>query len=205
MLQDLWVLSTLGGKPGFFVDVGAAYPRKYSNSWTLQEYFQWKGLLIEANPQLAQDLRMSRSASGVNVIEVAISTTTEQGVRLVDAGPMSSLLHTAHNDHLGKKRIEIAAHANPVFVNTSTLSAVLESCDSPRHIDFLSIDIEGADFEALNSLDFSTFSVGMIAIEHNFNFQACDRFEKFLTDRGYVRVARRWSSIDAWFIHSSVK
>ena len=204
MLQDLWVLSTLGSKPGYFVDVGAAYPRKYSNSWALQTIFQWTGLLVEANPQLAQELRVSRAAPSVSVIEVAISTTTEDRVRLVDAGPMSSLIHTAHNDHLGQRRIEISSQTDPVFVKTSELSAVLESYNSPRHIDFVSIDIEGADFEALKSLDFSKFSVGMIAIEHNFNFEACNRFEEFLSEHGYVRVARRWSSIDAWFVHSSI-
>lgn len=203
MLQDLWVLSTLGSKPGYFVDVGAAYPRKYSNSWALQNCFKWTGLLIEANPQFAHELRLSRLGNGVKIVEVAISLKSEVSVRLIDAGPMSSLVHTVHNDHLGRRRVAISSESTPVFVNTATLTSILESNNAPRHIDFLSIDIEGADFEALLTLDFAKYSVGMISVEHNFNCRVRDQIEKFLQDHGYEQVAPRFSSIDSWFIHNS--
>ena len=47
-----------------------------------------------------------------------------------------------------------------------TLNSVLKNSKfKDKQIDFLNIDVEGADFEALRSLDFKTYNPKIICIE----------------------------------------
>ena len=60
-----------------------------------------------------------------------------------------------------------------------------------RKIDFLNIDLEGADLEALNSLDFDIYRPKIICIEIiNTNIEVTETY-KFLKDLKYNKV---WSS-----------
>jgi hypothetical protein len=51
-------------------------------------------------------------------------------------------------------------------------------------IDFLSLDVEGAEFEVLNGIDFDTFSFKYLIIE-SYEF---DRLNKFLIDKNYKYI-----------------
>src|SRR5262249_2582745 len=48
------------------------------------------------------------------------------------------------------------------------LDEILEKAHSPRHIDFMSIDIEGAEYEALRGLSLDKYEVQAFVIKHNF-------------------------------------
>lgn len=197
MLQDAWVASCCSS-PGYFVDLGAAYPKKYSNTYSLQQNFGWSGLLIEANPTLAGQLQESRSSDSVRVVNAAVSKMAGDAEFLL-AGPMSSLARTANVDHLGSKRSRISAVEGIHIVPCETLTQLLNRVGAPPQIDYLSIDIEGADLEAITSLDFSQYDVRYITIEHNMNLEVLKQFDNLLIPKGYERVCVRWSSIDAWY------
>ena len=78
-----------GARSGFFVEVGANRPRQESQTWHL-ERLGWTGVLVEPQPDLAEELRRDRSA---NVIAVACSSPGNAGrlMRLHVAGALSSL------------------------------------------------------------------------------------------------------------------
>ena len=201
MLQDSWVLFNSAGN-GYFVDVGAAFPRKYSNSYRLQTA-GWRGLLIEPDPEMAAVLRQFRSSSDVKVLQVAVSTH-EGSQTFLHAGAMSSLEQTALTDHLGKRRKALSRTRGRSVVQTQTLDRVLNDEGAPRRIGYMSIDTEGADLEVLQSIDLETWDVELITVEHNFNPELRRQIKEFLEDRGYRCTMQRWSSIDLWFIRDSV-
>ncbi len=68
-----------------------------------------------------------------------------------------------------------------------------------KQIDFLDLDIEGADFEALKSLDFSRYSPKLISIEilpenmdvNNTDIQKSDTYN-FLKRKNYQKI---WSDV----------
>jgi len=62
----------------------------------------------------------------------------------------------------------------------------MDKSNAPRVIDFLSLDVEGAETEVLRGVDFEKYSFKYMLIEHrDFN-----ELEKFLGDKGYSFIEK---------------
>ena len=81
------------------------------------------------------------------------------------------------------------------------LASILDKI-SVTHIDFFSLDVEGAELAVLRTLDFSTFSFNVGVIEDNSsgaNGEPPDAIISFLGAQGYLfhgKVVR-----NLWFVH----
>lgn len=84
-------------------------------------------------------------------------------------------------------------------VKTISLNDLLRKYNAPKHIDYLSIDTEGSEFEILKSLDFEEYSFGVITCEHNF-MQERDEIYSLLTQKGYKRLFKNISRWDDWYV-----
>jgi FkbM family methyltransferase len=202
MLQDAWVVSHTGTSPGYFLDIGACHPKKYSNTWLLQHRYNWSGLLIEANDGLAAILKADRSSNNVRVIEAAAGEVASEEM-LIEYGPLSSLQRTAQSDIYAKYRSKRNISQNLRTVSVRTIAEILETESVPKCIEFLSIDIEGADLEVLKAFPFAKYEVRMICIEHNFNDTVQSGITDYLSSIGYIQECKKWSSIDSWFVRTS--
>ena len=69
-----------------------------------------------------------------------------------------------------------------------TLGEILERANAPSFIHFLSLDIEGAELEALSGMPFDKYRFGAMAIEHNDEEPKRTDILKFLEENGYGRV-----------------
>ena len=69
-----------------------------------------------------------------------------------------------------------------------TLGQVLERASAPSFIHFLSLDIEGAELDALRGIPFDKYRFGSMAIEHNDEEPKRTDLLKFLEAKGYQRV-----------------
>jgi FkbM family methyltransferase len=136
--QDKWVHELIGDK-GFFVDCGAYDGIQTSNTFAL-ERVGWKGICIEASPVFYQSLCINRSS--VN-IQCAI---------------------TNHSGTIGFGHDSIGGDTG---VPCSTLGRILSEAQCPEEIDYLSLDIEGQEAEALIYLDFQKYKIKLITVEHN--------------------------------------
>jgi hypothetical protein len=76
---------------------------------------------------------------------------------------------------------------------------VLNYHNAPKHIDFLSVDTEGSEFEILNAFDFSQHSFGASCVEHNFSGNR-ERVTALLLSNGYCLVYQNLSDFDDWII-----
>lgn len=169
---------------GFFVDVGANHPFAGSQSWHLERR-GWRGVLVEPLPQQAELLRRTRQAA---VFAVACSSPANAGKVLpfYADGPLSGL-----------DRRQIAPFANPVAIEVPvrTLDAILEEAGAPQPIDFLSIDVEGHEIEALSGFDFARWAPRLILMEDHLNNLNRHRF---LVRHGY-RLVRR-TELNGWYV-----
>ena len=84
-------------------------------------------------------------------------------------------------------------------VNTISLNDLLEKNNSPKVIDYLSIDTEGSEFEILNSFDFSKYEIKIITVEHNYT-QSREKIFNLLSINGYNRVLTDVSAYDDWYL-----
>jgi FkbM family methyltransferase len=174
-----------GRERGFFVEVGANEPQQRSQTWHLEQA-GWNGVLIEPQPDLAEQLRQARSAK---VFAVACSSPDNAGraLPLHIAGPLSSL-----------DRGGMAAGASPeriIDVPVRALDQILSEAQAPSPIDFLSIDVEGHELDVLRGFDIARWKPRLILLEDHVTDLTK---HKFLTHAGY-RLIRRFDN-NGWYV-----
>jgi len=172
--QDKFVLEHLGQmRGGYFVDIGAHDGQNLSNTYVLEEQFGWTGLLIDADPKIIDMLRQTRKSTVVH--ETLWSTSCEMEFKSIEGGTLSGLAATLTHSKALKR------DSKSYFVTTKTLDKVLDQYGCPAHINYMSIDIEGAEYEVLSTYSFSrTFDV--ISVEH---LRHKDKIVEILDKNGY--------------------
>jgi hypothetical protein len=85
-------------------------------------------------------------------------------------------------------------------INTITLIDLLKKYKAPKIIDYLSLDIEGAEFDSLKNFDFKEYIFRIITIEHNGNIKNRRKIYNLLKKNGYKRKYKEYSCYDDWYI-----
>ena len=146
--QDQLVYKIFPKKQGFFLEMGAFDGKKFSNTLWLERKHNWTGLLIEANPDLCRKIdSLKRHAWRL----CACVSNEVRKTKFIQ------------NDTLGKmvseytKHMKLIKNTRTVTVPCFTFEEVLGSIDV-YHIDYFSLDVEGAEMVILNSLKKLLFS-----------------------------------------------
>jgi FkbM family methyltransferase len=174
--QDKWVLFKMFPTEtnGFFLDVGSGHGTIGSNTKALEER-GWKGICVDPFP--------TNMEGRTCVMEKAVvSSSAGQIVKFHTHAGLGGMADT-----LGKWKDE-AARSPAVELTTTTLGEVLARNNAPSYIHFLSLDIEGAELEALKGVPFEKYRFGAMAIEHNDEEPKRSDLLKFLEGKGYRRV-----------------
>jgi FkbM family methyltransferase len=172
-------------RSGFFVEVGANDPEKWSQTFHLEQ-LGWSGIVVEPQPDLAAALRARRRAK---VCAVACSAPENAG--------KSMPLHLAGIHSSFDPRLKVAAvrAAGAVDVPLTTLDRILDDSGAPTPLDFLAIDVEGHEIEVLRGFDFARWRPRLILIEDLVLDLALHRF---MRARGYKWVRR--TDINSWYV-----
>ena len=67
------------------------------------------------------------------------------------------------------------------WVNTKTLNDIFYEVNTPKLIDFLSLDVEGSELEVLNGIDFTVYNFKFILVESRDD----DEIIKYLDNKNY--------------------
>jgi FkbM family methyltransferase len=174
--QDKWVLEKVfpDVTDGYFVDVGSGHGTIGSNSLGL-EMRGWTGLCIDPFP-IYMEGRTCKMFKEVVFSKAGLVMSFAQ------AGGLSGL-----SDTLGKWN-EKAAQAPTINLTTVTLDDLLARAGAPSFIHFISLDIEGAELEALRGFPFDRYRVGAWAIEHNREEPKRSSIRELLASHGYQHV-----------------
>ncbi len=167
-------------KGGFFLDVGASDPVHNSTTYYLEKHLGWKGIAIDALPWLASPWAEKRPNSRFfNYIVTDHSGTIET---FYAAGPISSVK---------KEHIDLFQRGNnmrrpqEIKVPTITLNELLDR-ERVSKIDFLSMDIEEAEPQALAGFDIRRFRPELVCIEAAKPVR--DSIATYFADNDYVRI-----------------
>jgi FkbM family methyltransferase len=194
--QDILGLSIPGlDKPGYFVEFGAADGIALSNTFVLEKHFGWKGILCEPGTNWRKSLETNRDC----IIDTrCVYSVSGESVSFSEnyLGELSSITKFASPGKQGILKRTLTSYQ----VDTVSLKDLLDFHNSPKHIDFLSIDTEGSEFEILNGFDFQSYTFGAICVEHNFG-PTRELISSLLTKNGYVQIHADLSEFDDWYIH----
>jgi FkbM family methyltransferase len=153
--EELIIRDFFGDKKGgVFVDVGCYLPRELSTTYYLEDQQQWTGIGIDAQRQFAAAWKKERPRS--TFVATAISDKDGETLTLFIAGTTASL---------EKWAMEIfTKDLQEVQVKTITLDTLLDMHVIDK-VDFLSIDIDGAEMSALNGFDIQRYKPDLCGIE----------------------------------------
>jgi FkbM family methyltransferase len=145
--------------PGFYVDVGAHHPRKYSNTHLLKER-GWRGINIDGDPALIAVFNKERR-DDINIAAFISDTTEAVTFHRFCESAVNTISDSQAAEH-GKHWSEASAER----VTTRTLLEVLdEHVPSGQSIDLLSVDAEGVDLKVLRGNDWAKYRPQLLVVE----------------------------------------
>lgn len=174
--QDKWVLETVfpAVTNGFFLDVGSGHGTIGSNSVMLERR-GWTGICIDPFP-------VHMEGRTCQMFKEVVFSEPGKEMTFRAAKGLAGL-----EDTLGKWNTT-AMQAPPVQFTTTTLESILMRSHAPAFIHFVSLDIEGAEYEALKGFPLDRVRVGAWAIEHNHEEPKRSDIKALLESHGYRRT-----------------
>ena len=172
-------------KDGFYVDVGCHHPTYINNTYLLHKQ-NWSGINIDVS-QFSIDLFNYMRPQDLNY-NCAISNKNEI-IKLFFQKEFSQL-STIENT---QAKIVFQGNIKQKEIQAFTLNEIL-SRDKYKDtkIDFLNIDVEGADLKVLEGLSFDKFKPELICVEiHDKEIQK-NKIYNFLINKRYELI---WSGI----------
>jgi hypothetical protein len=192
--QDKWVLETLNYKRnGFFLDSGCADGYELSNTFLLEQFFDWTGLLVEPDANFFARAAAIRKSP----IENVCLYEYDGEIKFTESGWASAI------DESGA-----------FTKQCRTIKSLLEKYNAPKTIDYWSLDTEGSELEILKTFPWGEYKFNLISIEHNCNREESDlpglsqRIERraevhqILSDWGFVHI--KDVICDDFFAHKDV-
>lgn len=173
-----------GKKHGFYVDVGAHHPLRYSNTALLYKH-GWQGINIDPNPHTINLFSKYRKKD-INLLLAVGSSCGEFEYHRFSDMAVNTLSAELAEKWKKKKWLK---YLGSMKVSVMPLGIILEKyIPKDRDIDLLTIDAEGMDADILQSNHWDKYRPKIIVIEDDsFNPQKPEDSEilKYLKNRGY--------------------
>ena len=180
---------------GFYVDIGAHHPIQRSNTYLLFEK-GWEGINIDVN-KFSIDLFNFLRPEDLN-LQIAVSD--KEGELSFYYQKKFSQLNTTDKE-IAKENFQ--GNYQEKKVKCQTIQNILDNSKySNKKIDFLNIDVEGAEMKVLNTLNFEIYDPSLICVEIlGYREMQSEQREKeiknneiykFLVNKGYKKV---WSGL----------
>lgn len=197
--QDEWVLKDIFNfkKNGYFVDLAASSGISSNNTYIMENKLNWKGICIEPNPVYFKRLKNNRKCHLSNYV---VDDKNNKEIKFrIDNGQLGGIVDK-DTDNNYKFRKDELKNADIRIFKTKTLQYILDHYKAPKVIDYLSLDIEGAEERALINFPFNKYKFLTITIE-----RPSKNLEKKLFENNYVFVMKsKKGNYDSFYVHKSI-
>lgn len=158
LLAEEWIIRDFFGdmRGGVFVDVGANDYRFASNTYFLETELDWSGLAIEPQTKFAADYKRFRPRT--TFVPLFVSNVSDHDAELFV--PPDDLLASGSREYAAQG----TDHIEVLTARTSTLDDILDAHAVGR-VDFLSMDIELHEPEALAGFSIDRFRPALVCVE----------------------------------------
>lgn len=181
-------------KIGFYVDVGAHHPFRFSNTAKLYRN-GWHGINIEPNPIGYKKLNRFRKRD-VNLNIGISSESKKMRYYMFNDGALNTFDSFVVSEHLRNTNYKVV---DELVIELRSLTSVLDSLSIPVDgIDLLTVDVEGFDLMVLESLDWLKYRPKVIIAEVlNSKFDSLKDNElcRFVISNNYTIFSRLYNSV----------
>lgn len=191
--EDILLTRVFGNKKnGFFVDVGAHHPTRFSNTYMLS-LKGWSGINIDANQHSINQFELTRSRD-INICS-SIGENDESRKYFCFA---ESALNT-FDEEIAQMYVRNGHKINRIeSLKTTKLGVLLDANVKPGTlIDLLNIDVEGLELEVIRSNDWSKYVPVVVVVEIlNVTVEQAIEHEvtKTIQTHGYVLSSKLFNS-----------
>ena len=195
--QDHGIVSLFTGTPGqgphgrYFVDLGSNHWLMLSNTRALERDYRWRGLCIEGMEKLLFRLAMRRTCTVVGAVVGRQTGEVVQYQSRLTSGRSGIIANTTDNKPGAHPGAEQYRH------EVVALADVLEAQGAPQTIDYLSLDVEGAEDIVLGDFPFTRYTFLAMTIE-----RPKESLREKLRKEGYIYVHSRLFGDELW-LHRS--
>lgn len=190
---------------GYFVEAGGNDGFTQSNTYWLERFRGWRGLLVEPMPELAAQARLERPSSTVIEVALVSSDYAEPTVRMVFGDLMTSVAGSMDGEESDWAAIGLSAgwhDPSQRDVPARTLTQVLDEVGAPE-VDLLSLDVEGYEEDVLRGLDLDRHAPRYLLIEMHDPDAMRPGIEAALGAR--FTFAEMLSHVDALYVRADVR
>jgi FkbM family methyltransferase len=189
-----------GYKNGVFVDVGAHDGVSLNNTLYFEQTHNWTGINVEPIQSIYDKLVVNRPSS-INIqCAVCNRDGTAQFINNIGGTEMLSGLadhyDQRHTIRLQGENNETGGRSELITVETKRLETILDA-HNIKHIHYLSIDVEGAEMDVIQSINFDKVFIDVIGFENNYHDVSVP-IVAYLDTKGYVMFHK---SQDIFMIH----
>jgi FkbM family methyltransferase len=177
-------------REGVFLDVGASRYKEGSNTYYLETVLGWSGVAVEPQTKFAADYKTYRPRT--MFVPVFAGSTSDATTKL----------YIPEKDAIASSNPTFAetggAIANTVDTKTMRLDDILDQAGITQ-VDFLSMDIELAEPEALAGFTLERYGIQLACIEGH--PQVRQQIIDYFTARGYTLLGKylRADTNNLWF------
>jgi FkbM family methyltransferase len=155
-------------KNGIYLELGALDGKLYSNTKFFEDNLNWSGILIEPHPYKFKQLKINRNNENNEFYNELISNEKnelEYKFFINDFSAVSGITNTLPNAHFTTyfDKYKNILPQETKIIKPTTLSNIINNSKFNK-IDFLSLDVEGHEYEVLLSYDFKK-KIDVILIE----------------------------------------
>lgn len=179
--EQKYIEEYFGSDIGTFLDIGAADGITFSNVYQLL-LNGWRGVSVEPDSLTVPRLvNLYKQFDDRSEVLVAVLDTEEKFVTFYENGQLSSTSHE-HMANWEHHRLEHGYEWQPITHYTVTLNKLL-SHYSDRNFDFISVDLEGQNYNVVSATDWNLApNCKLLCIEHD---QRHEDFIKVLEPYGF--------------------
>ena len=182
--EDINVISFFNNKTDlFFVDICGYKSNWFSNTFLLEDKYNWKGICCQPFPVVFLKLKNHRKAECYNYVisnksDISLKFSRKQLSTARNINPKVTPYIEINND---KKKDNIGT-----IVKTITLQNFLNKYKASTLLHYLSINTTGSEIDILKSFDFSKYTFLYITVDNNNEETKKTELKTLLSENGYL-------------------
>ena len=202
LYQDIFASFIVGNKFNkTFLEFGATDGIDLSNTYMLENFEKWQGVLSEPSLQWHEALKKNRKNSKIITKCIWSQSGKNLDFFMSDVGVLSTIKDFIESDKnsMPGNTLERKKAGKIISVETISLNDVIKEYFNNISPSYISIDTEGSEYEILKSFKLDIYRPKVFTIEHNFtDFQM--KIDDLMKLNNYKRIFRELTAFDAWYV-----
>ena len=190
--QDEAIFSLLKNKSaGLFVDLAANDAVLLSNTYSLEKFYGWKGICIEPNPIYWYNLTHRRP--NCQTVGAVVGTPRDQPVHFFygagDHGGIAGAGFDNGDKFRTRSKIAYTVTLHEILQRHRCFFQTCGETKAKMTIDYLSLDVEGAENFVMQGFPFGHYSIHLITVE-----RPKETLRHLLEENGFHQIQKlsRW-------------